>query len=106
MRRRTFPTKDTPMRSRTMPLVGAIESYLASQHHLSPKTVPGYRSTLTNLARSMGPQATIADLTALSLNKRLSELLAENKRHMARNTAITGKTFGAWLVESGINGAD
>ena len=106
MRRRTFPTKDTPMRSRTMPLVGAIESYLTSQHHLSPKTVPGYRSTLTNLARSMGPEATIADLTSLNLNRHLSALLTQGKRHMARNTAITGKTFGAWLVESGINAPD
>lgn len=84
----------------------AIESYLTSQHQLSPRTIPGYRTTLINLARSIGPGATIAGMTTASVNTYLASLIAAGKRHMARNTAITVKTFGAWLVETGISQPD
>lgn len=86
--------------------MGAIESYLTSQHHLSPRTIPGYRTTLLNLQRSIGGMATIADLTSTNTNAYLASLIAQGKRHMARNTAINVKTFGSWLVETGINRPD
>ena len=86
--------------------MNAIESYLTSQHQLSPRTIPGYRTTLVNLARSIGPGATVAGMTTGSVNTYLASLIAAGKRHMARNTAITVKTFGAWLVETGISQPD
>jgi site-specific recombinase XerD len=94
------------MRSRQADLMNAVESYLTSQHQLSPKTIPGYRTVLVNLGRSIGPKATIADLTTTATNRYLASLIAAGKRHMARNTAITVKTFGAWLVETGISEAE
>ena len=94
------------MRSLQVNLMSAIESYLTSQHQLSPRTIPGYRTTLVNLARSIGPGATIAGMTTASVNSYLASLIAAGKRHMARNTAITVKTFGAWLVETGISQPD
>ena len=106
MRHRTFQTKQATMRSRQADLMNAIESYLTSQHQLSPRTIPGYRTVLVNLARSSGPGATIADLTTARVNAYLASLIAAGKRHMARNTAITVKTFGAWLVETGISEPD
>ncbi len=106
MRHRTFQRKQATMRSRQVHLMGAIESYLTSQHQLSPRTIPGYRTVLVNLARSIGPGATIADLTTTATNAYLASLISAGKRHMARNTAITVKTFGSWLVETGINQAE